>query len=276
MGRAFAASPFPGERAMLRNLLLFLATLAAATACTPAYARHLVDLSVVDRDNGQSIQPVAYRGDRWVPGIPGHRYSVRLRNTTGERVLVVLSVDGVNAVSGQTADASQGGYVLGPWESAEIDGWRKSLDEVAQFVFTDLADAYATRTGRPDNVGVIGIAVFREAQRLQPMAPTELGDESRSAAAPSAKAAMRNEAADDAGIARQGIGTGHGDRQWAPVGRTGFERASGQPAQVLQLRYDDMDALVARGIMRRPCRNLRQSGPQAFPGGFVPDPPPSG
>ena len=262
---------------MLRNLLLFLATLAAATACTPAYARHLVDLSIVDRDDGQSLQPVAYRGDRWVPGIPGHRYSVRLSNTTGERVLVVLSVDGVNAVSGQTADASQRGYVLDPWETTQVDGWRKSLDEVAQFVFTDLDDAYATRTGRPDNVGVIGIAVFREARAQQPLlqplppsAPPMMRDES--AAAPSAKSASANEAA-DAGIARQRVGTGHGERQWAPVAQTGFERASDQPAQIQQLRYDDIDALVARGIVRRGCNAGRSLGPQAFPGGFVPDPP---
>jgi hypothetical protein len=260
---------------MLRNLLLFLAALAAATACTPASARHLVELSVVDRDNGESLQPVAYRGDRWVPGIPGHRYSVRLRNTTGERVLVVLSVDGVNAVSGQTADPSQGGYVLDPWESTEIDGWRKSLDEVAQFVFTDLADAYATRTGRPDNVGVIGIAVFREARArqalLQPSLPPPM-TRGESAAASGAKSASANAAA-DAGIASQRVGTGHGARQWAPVAQTGFERASDRPAQIQQLRYDDIDTLVARGIVPRACNAGRSLGPQAFPGGFVPDPP---
>jgi len=261
---------------MLRNLLLFLAALAAATACTPASARHLVELSAVDRDTGQSLQPVAYRGDRWVPGIPGHRYSVRLSNSTGERVLVVLSVDGVNAVSGQTADTSQGGYVLDPWESTEITGWRKSLDEVAQFVFTDLADAYATRTGRPDNVGVIGIAVFREARAqqalLQPSAPPPPAMREDSAAAPSAKSARANEAA-DAAIARQRIGTGHGERQWAPVAQATFERASIRPAQVIQLRYDDIDTLVARGIVPRPCDAGPCTRPQAFPGGFVPDPP---
>src|SRR3546814_20574948 len=94
--------------------------------------------------------------------MPGHRYAVRLTNTSGERVLVVLSVDGVNAVTGEDADPSQAGYVLAPWQSTEIDGWRKSLDEVARFSFTDLPDSYAARTGRPRTVGVIGIAVFRE------------------------------------------------------------------------------------------------------------------
>ncbi|MEO6264273.1 MAG: hypothetical protein ABIO58_04845, partial [Luteimonas sp.] len=151
---------------MLRNLLSLAAALIAATACAPLSARPLVDLAVVDRDSGQWLPEYAHRGQTWVPGTPGHRYAVRLTNTSGERVLVVLSVDGVNAVTGETADPSQAGYVLAPWQSTEIAGWRKSLDDVAQFVFTDLPDSYAARTGRPDNVGVIGIAVFREARPI--------------------------------------------------------------------------------------------------------------
>ena len=150
---------------MFRRLLLVLA-LASTTACAPLSARDLVEVDVIDRDNGQWLPEYRHRGDSWIAGVPGHRYSVRLTNTTGQRVLVVLSVDGVNAVSGQTAAPSQAGYVLAPWESAEIAGWRKSMDDVAQFLFTDLPDSYAARTGRPADVGVIGIAVFRE--RVQP------------------------------------------------------------------------------------------------------------
>src|SRR4029077_923714 len=44
----------------------------------------------------------------------------------------------------------------------EMAGWRKSLERTAAFYFTDLGDSYAARTGRPGNVGVIGVAVFRE------------------------------------------------------------------------------------------------------------------
>ena len=160
---------------MPRRLLLTLALAFAAACALPAVAHaritpSLVELDVVDRDSGQTLPEYRHRAQDWIAGAPGHRYAVRLRNTTGERVLVVLSVDGVNAVSGQTAAPSQAGYVLGPWESAEIGGWRKSLDDIAQFVFTDLPDSYAARTGRPDNVGVVGIAVFRE--RMQrPLPP---------------------------------------------------------------------------------------------------------
>ena len=147
-----------------------LAALLLAAACGPALARHaptgqVVEVDVIDRDSGQWLPEYRHRGDDWIAGAPGHRYSVRLTNTSGERVLVVLSVDGVNAVTGEDAHPSQAGYVLAPWQSTEVAGWRKSLDDIAQFVFTDLPDSYAARTGRPDNVGVIGIAVFREARR---------------------------------------------------------------------------------------------------------------
>jgi hypothetical protein len=92
------------------------------------------------------------------------------------------------------------------------------------------------------------------------------------AAPPSAPAAEA--AADSAydGIARQSIGTGHGEREWSPVGRTDFERASRTPAQVTQLRYDDIETLAALGIVPRPYYRDRRDGPVAFPNGFVADP----
>lgn len=251
-----------------RQLLIALALAAiamplAARAPVPA---PLVELDVVDRDTGQVLPEYRYRGQDWIAGTPGHRYAVRLTNRTGARVKVVLSVDGVNAVSGETAASTQTGYVLAPWQSTQIAGWRKSLDAVAQFVFTDLGDSYAARTGRPDNVGVIGIAVFREAPpvRLIPAPVASAG-----AAAPQARRAVSAQA--DA--APQSLGTGHGRREWAPVGQTAFHAASDSPQQVSQLRYDDARTLLAKGILPRHGRPYARTGPRAFPQEFVPDPP---
>ena len=253
----------------LSSLLLPLALLLVAV-WQPAIARPLVGLTVVDREDAAELPAYRARGDTWIAGVPGHRYAVRLRNDSSERVLVVLSVDGVNAVSGETASASQAGYVLDPWETADIAGWRKSLDDIAGFVFTDLPDSYAARTGRPDNVGVIGIAVFRERQVAWQPSPPPRAIAQREAAAPASAAA------DAAGNAsRQRLGTGHGEREWAPVGSTDFVRASRSPAQVTQLRYDDVATLVALGVLPRQPRPWQRK-PRAFPAGFVPDPPRDG
>lgn len=234
--------------------------------------RQLVTMTLVDRNAGATLPQYIDAGTQWVAGAPGAPYAIRLRNTTGARVLVVLSVDGVNVVSGETASPAQAGYVLAPWQTADIAGWRKSHADIARFEFAALADSYAARTGRPDHVGAIGIAVFEE--RSLPAgsmpspgiarvpAPRASGQSAREAAASAA----------DASVAQQRMGTGHGPREWAPTTSTTFVRASGRPAQVSTLRYDSLEALVARGIV--PRRQYWFSGrePQAFPGRFVPDP----
>ena len=118
---------------------LLCTALLALTACAAAPSTHagsLVDLAVVDRDTGETLRTYSHHGKLYVAGTPGHRYSVRMTNRTSGRVLTILSVDGVNAITGQTASTSQSGYVLSPWESADIAGWRKSDDEIAQFNFT--------------------------------------------------------------------------------------------------------------------------------------------
>lgn len=271
------------RKTLLRKTLLMSLAMLMTGACSPLSARPLVDVSVVDRDTGEWLRQYPHRGDTWVAGTPGDRYGVRLINTTGERVLVVLSVDGINAVTGETASPSQAGYVLEPWESTEIAGWRKSLDDIAQFVFTDLGDSYAARTGRPRNVGVIGVAVFQESRpRYYPIpAPsvTREGeyrrDEAKAASAPSASGMAQEQAADS--VARQSMGTGHGQREWSPVGQTSFVRATRSPAQVSELRYDDNERLLAMGVIRGdydyPRHDRRNGQPRAFPNGFVSDPP---
>lgn len=245
-------------------------------------------LSVIDRDRDTELETHPYRGQQWVAGEPGHRYSVRMENRSGQRVLVVLSVDGVNAITGQSASPSQSGYVLEPWQSSEITGWRKSNAEVAQFVFTRSSDSYASRTGRPANVGVIGIAVFNEARRpvydVRPLPmprPTprpmpQYEDRAEASANASSRAA---EAAAPSAMAksesRQRLGTGHGEREWSSSSLTNFERASRTPMQVSEIRYDSRQRLVAMGILPRGYPRV-DNAPQAFPSGFVPDPPARG
>lgn len=237
-----------------------------------------VELSIVDRDQGNELPYYSQRGQRWVAGQNGHPYSLRLTNRTPGRVLVVLSVDGLNVINGQVASPDQTGYVLEPWQRADITGWRKSHQEVAQFVFTDPGRSYASRTGRPDNVGVIGMAVFNEAPYLRPpVAPAAPMARQRAQvpAAESADRALSSVEATGSAVASApapALGTGHGARESSYSGSTDFRRASRMPVQQVWVRYDSERNLIARGITPRP-RPLGGE-PQAFPGQFVPDPPP--
>lgn len=142
------------------------ALLPVASAYSPPPAPYvksaLVQVDVYDRFDRSALPVHTKDGRNYIVGAPGHEYAVRIRNCTGGRVLVVTSVDGVNVISGDTASPAQSGYVLEPWASVEIAGWRKSMERTAAFYFTDLGDSYAARTGRPQNVGVIGVAVFQE------------------------------------------------------------------------------------------------------------------
>src|SRR6476661_4880358 len=146
-------------------------------------------VEIYDRSEGRVLPSYMYQGRRYVVGKPGNEYSIRVRNQSSGRVLTVMSVDGINAISGDTASTAQTGYVLSPYESADIAGWRKSMSSTAAFYFTTLPDSYAARTGRPDNVGVIGIAVFREQPRRVVEQKLERRDAARDAAEPMAKAA---------------------------------------------------------------------------------------
>ena len=185
------------------------------------------------------------------------------------RVLAVTSVDGINVITGRTASPDQSGYVVESHGRVEIDGWRKSMDEVAAFYFTALPDSYAARTGRPDNVGVIGVALFREELAYAPMLERESAASADGAPAPAQKSSGAHEerARNDSRL-----GTGHGQRLDSGAVYTQFERASSKPDEIIRIYYDSRRNLVARGVIPRPHHRYAQRQPEPFPQAFVPDP----
>ncbi len=220
----------------------------------------LVDVAILDRTTGERLTIYSHEGQRWVAGTPGHRYAISIRSQWSGRILSVVSVDGVNVVNGQTAAWGQSGYVLSPSESFDILGWRKSQERVADFFFTDLGDSYAARTGRPEDVGVVGVAVFREAA---PVPPAVSRDEALSnRAKPAPQAPLQSE---------QTLGTGHGQSELSRVTTTTFERAQEHPDQIIAIRYDRRERLVAMGVI--PGGGAPRPFPRSASAGFVPDPP---
>jgi hypothetical protein len=286
----------------MKKALVLCVLAAAATWGGSALAiGRLADVTVTDRSTGATLPVHYHRGAYWVAGVPGAKYAIDIRNASGTRLLAVTSVDGVNVVSGETASTAQTGYVFGAWQRYGITGWRKGNDAVAAFEFTASPNSYAERTGRPRDVGVIGVALFRErAPVVQPVAPypypsrrdrysepyaeSSAGAADTSMAESAAPAAPLERESSDASMAKRAapqaaqpapkLGTGHGERESSYVSNTEFERERSTPNEVIRIRYDSRENLVAMGVI--PQYRAPQPYPRAFPdspAGYAPDPP---
>ena len=130
------------KRIIARAIFLLVASQAFAIG-------HIADISVVDRSQQRTLQVYWHEGRSYVEGKPGNEYQIAVRNHAGQDVLAVVSVDGINVVTGETAAPSQGGYVIDPSQHLDVAGWRKSLSRTAAFYFTEISDSYGARTGRP-------------------------------------------------------------------------------------------------------------------------------
>jgi len=201
----------------------------------------------------------------------GKNYSLQVTNNSGERVAVLISVDGLNVVSGQASNLSnhEGMYVLNPWSTATISGWRISLNEVRRFVFVDEEHSYASRTDQANgDMGWIRVLSFREQpQRItwrdedRPGYPKDRAGARSQAPSPSAgelRADGTRENNDSA------PGTGWGDSRYDPVTRTEFA-AVATPTDQIVLRYEYADGLRALGInFRQPRVWERERGQLGF------------
>jgi hypothetical protein len=216
--------------------------------------------------------------DRWYfEAFQGREYSLRLQNTTGERIGVLIAVDGLNVVNGERSNLqrTEPMYVLDPWETATIRGWRTSLDDVRKFVFVDEERSYAERTDQANgDLGWIRVLAFRENRpqayyrRGATWGQTKslYGDGAPSAPAPEAQnpPAPRLEAKERAdkdladgqrrSLDESAPGTGWGDRSRDPVTRTWFV-AEWAPTDRIALRYEYESGLRALGIL--PWHNSR-------------------
>ena len=265
-------------RAYLAVLFAIISPYSIARPAPGPYAEidfALISVRIVDGQTGGPFH--LYKGDAersYVAGIIGRPYRILLRNRTGTPVLVVPSVDGVNAITGRNANPDQSGYIVPPYTQITVDGWRKSRREVASFFFTPQDNSYASSTGRPRNVGVIGLAVFRQAPPPENigLAPEQDASTSSRNSDNAGSAAREYEPAAKATVpAAPSLGTGHGPRERSNVTYQDFKREGTKPFEIVVLEYDTVENLIDRGLVAGAAIRRR---PDPFPTQeFVPDPP---
>jgi len=208
---------------------------------------------------GDSAQRAYLQAER------GARYRIRVRNISGERLGLVIAVDGRNIINGGKSELarSEPMYVLDGWNTEEYAGWRANLDAINEFYFSDWQESYAEAFGDRSARGVIAIAVYREVPPPAPVRqPRYEQERSRSADAAAAPPASRAYEAS--------AGTGYGDRRVDQAVRVEF-LAQPSPDGRHFLKYEWRDTLCRRRVIDCGESN-RFWNENAL--GFAPPPPP--
>ena len=179
---------------------------------------------------GKPMRTIQHKGKTYLP-VPkvGTEYEIRVWNHGPHRIVAIVSVDGLSVMNGQPASESHSGYIVAPYSQIYIKGWRRSLDAVAAFAFVDREKSYATLTGRPENIGVIGlIAIEEQVQTPRPLAEKQ----------DTAKPAMRAQVGS--------TGTEYGREIDSRVHYVPFVRSANKRA--ITIYYDTVAALRKAGV----------------------------
>jgi hypothetical protein len=145
-----------GVRAMARRNGISTLADSSMRAANGALTVRLLD------ESGRPLEGFSTGSATYVVGQHGSRYIIQIQNHTGNRLEAVATVDGLDVINGQPGSFANRGYIVSPFSTVEIDGFRRSLDTVAAFRFGTVRDSYAAKKGTDRNVGVVGVAFFHE------------------------------------------------------------------------------------------------------------------
>lgn len=231
--------------------------LALLALALPAVA----DVSIVV--DGAPRPEYVHHGTTYIEALRGREYAIRLTNPTPHRVAVALAVDGLNTIDARHTDSwSAAKWVLGPYESIDLEGWQVSESAARKFVFTGERDSYGAALGQVENLGVIEAVFYRE--RRRPIAQYESQRREKSAApAPQSAAAE--------GLSDAHAGTGMGDRTQHDVERVRID-LDPAPVERVRIRYEFRPQLVKMGVLpAKPDALRRREKARGFEG-FCPEP----
>ena len=237
------------------SVVLAIMLLAAGTAHSHRVDKLQGGVSVeVVSDSGAALLAIPHK-DFWKGGTriiknymeakKGEKYSLVIRNSSPERIGVVIAVDGRNIISGKKSDLkpAEEMYLVSGYETGRYEGWRTDQDTVHRFYFTDPGASYSATTFRDTSaMGVIAVAVYREKDR-QPLIEEMRKRESAPAAPSAGSAAPGRSLAKD-----QAAGTGFGEGQYSPTVRVAFEPEQTSAQKVL-VRYEWRETLCRKGII---------------------------
>lgn len=294
MNRSFLSLFFYWSALCLGATITFLSNSAEAFFIGP------VEIQAVDSGQAQ-LPSYTHEGEFYIMGRYHQRYMLRVINHSSERFELVITVDGRDVINGSAGKFSHRGYVLDPYHSFNVEGFRRSSSSVAAFRFTNPNDSYAGRMGAVENTGVIGVALFSERERpkqypryqyserarsgggydvdeleARPMAEDSMAASEPSNSPATAEISRRKSSSPRGRRAlpqKSELGTRYGESVHSEIEETEFVRRHSVPDQTLVITYDSESGLKRRGVI--PVSRPVSKRPSAFPNEsrFAPPPP---
>lgn len=221
--------------------------------------------------DGLPVVKIPHRGQTYLPVEYDKEFSIQITNYSDERILAVVSVDGLSVMDGKPAGHNSGGYIINGWSNAyEIKGWRRGNANVARFKTTTPGQSYAGLTRDTKNVGVIGVAIYPEKGVTRPVkSPSPWkkpwrGPYDNEPVWPNYCETEEKTSAmnfSNSGNARSfgSVGTGYGREVQDHVRTVSFNEDASRK-EVIILRYETPEALQAMGISLD-----KYNGPNPFP-----------
>ena len=113
--------------------------------------------------NGRACKEYTHKGMSFIEARHGTNYTVKIKNDNPYRVMAVLSVDGLDVVTGKPAEETNTGYIIDAYSSLDVKGYRISDDNSASFIFTSKGKSYVQQAkSNATNAGVIGLRTYKE------------------------------------------------------------------------------------------------------------------
>ena len=243
----------------------------------------------IEDPKGNQLPTTQHNGKCYVAGKQNVQYQIRLQNKTNKRLLAILTVDGRNVYTGDPGGTDYAGYVLTPYETLIVKGYRISEKQVAVFRFSKKAYSYAAKQEAPQNVGIIGVAIFEEQHLVYPSTPPWdipiyplapyspynpmepyiswcLSCEPRVTTISSNTTTVCSAPYNNIIETSLSLGTAFGKTITSPLDPKDFQQLSNTPCEIWTIYYDTMKSLQKQGIMERNPLRPETEKPKAFPG----------
>jgi hypothetical protein len=263
--------------------------------------------------HGKPVQEYHHDSRTFIEGRVGSNFELEMKNLTHRKLLAHPTVDGLSAMTGKEASMKDDeGYIIHPYQTFQVPGWRLNNEEVAQFFFAGGGKSYAEKTGKGKDKGVIACAVWEEEIKFyEPnwyrssrsglftldrgvnphgLPTDDIGDGTCSLTHTTTNATFDNEqevascnmAFEEKTIGAlsiepecslNNIGTGFGKKAQHNVYTVTFNKATTDPIVIATIYYDNLEGLRNRGI-KISKKNQKTNLPNPFPADKDCTPPP--